>query len=268
VSDHWYTTDGTPCHEIECKTKPGKFRPLKMEEVRELGLVPSVTSILGMVNNFGLRFWYRRETLQWFIEQKPRPRRKSKDETDQEYCARMVVESDPHLKRSARLGTRIHNMIERMIRRKSLVEDQELSPFCEKPFEWFEDQRYRDVVVERPFTSVLGYGGQIDVVVGGSDDEPENPAIVDWKSQATEPGNKFKIYPSYGAQLVAYAKGICLDDAQLVNVMISTTEPSRFEVFEWPREQHDALWMAFLQAFALWKGPLGKNYDPTEGSPF
>jgi hypothetical protein len=226
-----------------------------------------VTTILDIVHKHPLTEWKRRETLDWFLQQKPKPRHK-KGESDADYARRMVAESDPYLKRAADLGTKVHDMIERMVRRETIIDEEGITEYCTGPYGWYREQGYRDVALERPFASVLGYGGRIDVVVGGSDGEPENPVIIDWKTTKSDPKYPLKPWPSYGAQLVAYAKGICLDDAQLINVMISTTEPGRFEVFEWPREQHDALWMAFLQAFALWKGPLGKNYDPTEGSPF
>jgi hypothetical protein len=59
---HWYDGKGTPCHEIENKSKPGEYRPVTKADAKKLSLVPSVTNILGRCESKpGLDAWKRNQ---------------------------------------------------------------------------------------------------------------------------------------------------------------------------------------------------------------
>lgn len=274
MGDHWYKRDGTACHSIECKTKPGTYRSVTIKDARDLDLVPSVTTVLDIVHKYSLTEWKRRETLSWFLQQKPKPR-KTKGESDEDYAKRMVAESDPYLKRAADWGTQIHDALERSLRKLlhdgtiDLEAEAGVAEWCflDGPLGWFLDQGFREVDLEQSFATALGWGGRVDVVVGRTD--IEYPTIIDWK---TTKGYKGKLdpWPSYGVQLMAYAMGLGIRDPKLINVMIDSEKPGNFLVHEWPTESHGWLRRAWWNAFELWKSPLGKDYDPTgsEENPF
>jgi hypothetical protein len=61
---HWYRlSDGNACHFVPVKSNPGKTRSPTIKDARGLGLVPSVTTILGIVHSQGLQAWSLREMM-------------------------------------------------------------------------------------------------------------------------------------------------------------------------------------------------------------
>ena len=53
---HWYQVDGTPAHRLPTKDGSGD-RPTTIRDAKRLGLYPSVTSILGILNRPMLERW-------------------------------------------------------------------------------------------------------------------------------------------------------------------------------------------------------------------
>ena len=56
-SSHWYTQDGKPFYEIENKSAPGTMRRVTLRDARKLNLVPSVTTITGVISKPQLEAW-------------------------------------------------------------------------------------------------------------------------------------------------------------------------------------------------------------------
>src|SRR5499427_10324997 len=52
---HWYRRDGEPLHSV-LSTK-GEPRPTTLRDARKLGLLPSVTNVLGVINKPELVEW-------------------------------------------------------------------------------------------------------------------------------------------------------------------------------------------------------------------
>ncbi|MCP4618993.1 MAG: hypothetical protein GY844_21475, partial [Bradyrhizobium sp.] len=128
--------------------------------------------------------------------------------------------------------------------------------------DWYQVHACCAVSLEVPFASRLGYGGKVDylgMVDGRS-------AVVDWKTQRTKPGKPFRWYDKWACQLAAYAYGLAQQSGtiwtgDLISVAISSTEPGRLEHRCW--KDPVRWWQAFEAAFAVWRGPLGRNYDPS-----
>jgi len=55
-SVHWYTKDGEPAYTIERADGKG-FRNTTLRDAKKLGLLPSVTTILGVAAKPGLQNW-------------------------------------------------------------------------------------------------------------------------------------------------------------------------------------------------------------------
>ena len=53
-SGHWYTKDGTPAYTTMGKTGE---RNTTLRDARKLGLLPSVTTIIGQLSKTGLNTW-------------------------------------------------------------------------------------------------------------------------------------------------------------------------------------------------------------------
>ena len=118
----------------------------------------------------------------------------------------------------------------------------------------------QDVIsAEEPFACEDGYGGRIDMAFW---DTSEQKVLADVKTQSTKPKNKIRAYPEYGMQLAAYAHGLkLLGDVKLWNIIVSSTEPGRVEIYDWT-DQGQRMMDMFHHALELWIGL--KNYDPRE----
>ncbi len=60
-SGHWYAADGSPAYRIIGKN--GKERNTTVKDARERNLVPSVTTVLGLVAKPGLNTWLQQQVL-------------------------------------------------------------------------------------------------------------------------------------------------------------------------------------------------------------
>jgi hypothetical protein len=190
--------------------------------------------------------------------------------------SRPVDDLIPEIKKNAEefgrvareLGTKHHDAIECEVRVAEGVDSgylcHERVPLATvKVFrDWYANSglKLEENGIEQYFASPLGYGGRIDYVGTLGD----RLVVVDWKTQKTKAGERFKFYQKWAAQLAAYAHGVgfSMDEIHLMSVAISTTEPGRIESKIWA--DNDAWLSAFLATFDVWKGPLGKNYNPLE----
>ena len=60
-SGHFYAADGSPAYRIIGKN--GKERNTNVRDARELNLVPSVTTVLGLIAKPGLATWLQQQVL-------------------------------------------------------------------------------------------------------------------------------------------------------------------------------------------------------------
>ena len=65
ASEHWYhARTGAPCYEVPWATNPALRRPPEIRDARRLALLPSVTTVLGIVNRPGIQYWRMQQFLQ------------------------------------------------------------------------------------------------------------------------------------------------------------------------------------------------------------
>ena len=261
---HLYRPDGTAVYEIEYadKARAGEMRTPTLRDARKLGLYPSVTEILSILSKPGLERWKIHTHIEAALTQ-PRDDRPVDDLIPE------IKENAAEFARVAReIGTHHHDAIEYEVKRMEGIGDSYAFYDCVPPAtlvafsNWYANSGLvlAENGIERRFAHPLGYGGRIDYIgtLGGHD------IVVDWKTQGTKPGKPFAFYPEMAAQLAGYAHGVGfpMEDAHLMSVLISSTEPGRMDLNLWG--DNDAWLSAFLGAFELWKGPLGKNYNPIE----
>lgn len=262
-SSHWYTAAGKPMYEVPRADGSG-MKPTTLREARLMKLVPSVTSVLGIVRKPFLESWKTNQYLETALEfaESGKFTAENIDTVVEAAEARMTVARDT--------GSTYHSELEQVVQwwenREGFdyysltIPDKTLLALAD----WYHRFELRARHVEMPFACAAGYGGCIDWV--GMSRLGDGPAVyltlIDWKTQATKQNQSFKTYPEWAVQLAAYAYGIGKPDALLVNVCISTTEPGRIEHFVWDRRDNDDNYQAFMDAFAVWRSVLGKNYDP------
>ena len=55
MGNHWYKQDGSPCYEVPYADPKKGMRSTTIRDARKLNLVPSVTTILQVMDKPGLR---------------------------------------------------------------------------------------------------------------------------------------------------------------------------------------------------------------------
>lgn len=245
---HWYTRDGTPMYEVRARN--GRMRKATLADARKLDLVPSVTTILSIFVKEALERWKMRQVAYAAATTE------QGDETTDEFIARVVEEAFEEVADAADLGKRTHAAISLYLTENMPCLDEEVLPFFGAFARWANGNIETMLFSERAF-AVHGYGGKVDL---GAILRDGTTAVIDTKTQRSKPGKAMVAWDGFGEQLAAYARGLGYDDARLLNVIISTTEPGRLEVIEHTSEREKLL-EVFDAAFRVWT--YRKRYDPT-----
>lgn len=250
---HWYTAQGVPCHQIQQKTDPTKFRAVNLADARKQTLFPSVTNVLSVLAKPGLEAWKQEQMVLSALTLPRKP-----GETDDLFAKRVVEDARTQAEQAAEFGTLVHTFIaEWHAKRNPAVPVKAEASIM--AYIKLASKRLNHTASEFPFACQRhGYGGTVDFIGRMDGDE----AVIDFKTRTTTPGQPVPAYETDGLQLVAYANGTGHHSARLVNIVLSSTEPGRVEIVEWT-DQRDDLWNAFLHCLALWQWT--KKYNPKEG---
>lgn len=187
-SGHWYTKTGEPAYVV--KGKNGKERNTTLRDARSLGLVPSVTTIIGESNKPGLVNWKMNQVLLSALTLTRNP-----GETDEAFMARIRKDAAEQAKQAAERGTQIHAWIEQGLS-GGYVPDEGVE-FVELAWKELEplEQEWRH---EKSFATEF-YGGKVDI---HSDDY-----VIDIKTNE-KPVADAKIWDDHLQQLAAYREGL------------------------------------------------------------
>ena len=206
MSSHWYTKDG--------QTAYGDLK-----EAREMGYLPSVTTIDKVIANEGLEQWKIRQGI---LAALTMPKDDSEPDTD--YIARILDDSRQQAKKAAKLGSVIHKLAERYISGRPLffrgLRDDVWLLF--KPLQKWIDSHGLRGKAEEILTSDH-YAGKADYV--------DADIIIDFKTTGMTPGDikkdggimKKKVYDSWGRQLAAL-QATSRNHRDCVSVVISTNK--------------------------------------------
>jgi hypothetical protein len=108
-SGHWYAADGSPAYRVIGKN--GKERNTNVRDARERGLVPSVTTILGIIAKPGLNTWLQQQVL---LAALTLPR--IAGETEENWLERVMSDSKSTGRDAMDRGTQMHGVLERFYR--------------------------------------------------------------------------------------------------------------------------------------------------------
>jgi len=108
-SGHFYAADGSPAYKIIGKN--GKERNTTVRDARELGLKPSVTTVLGLVAKPGLSNWLQQQVL---LAALTLPR--IAGETEENWLERVMSDSKSTGRDAMDRGTQMHGVLERFYR--------------------------------------------------------------------------------------------------------------------------------------------------------
>lgn len=260
---HWYFRDGTSCHEVPLKTDPSRKRNTTIKDAKDLGLVPSVTTVMKATKSPALDAWKQRQVIEACYNNK-------NVNLPLDQWSGMVTEAAfASVGKAADDGEQYHLVVESVVRNEELP-DYELtippeffSGFCK----WWHEMGVECDETEVNFAHPSGYGGRMDFV---GHDKDNRDVFIDWKTRDTKGKTTLAYYrDSMPVQLAAYMNGyaykisddmLFLHDPRLISVIISRDEPGRVEHHEWPDDDHKHYLYAFNALFDWWK--YVNQYDP------
>lgn len=254
-SSHWYDREGKPCHTQ--LTKEGDVRPTNIRDARKLGLVPSVTNVLGVIAKEALTTWKVNQAILTATKHA-----KNEGEADDTYCKRIASISQEQVFEAADLGKAIHAGIENWINNGELPDDKDIRVCVEPVIDWIQSVGIKVVASEKILVDLEhGYAGTADLLFTYGDGK--GVGVLDFKSRKSTAGKKMESWNTEPLQLAAYANtawgagklGGCL----MANVLISTTEPGRYEIVKHAEpERHFG---AFKAALRMWSYLKGYQYE-------
>lgn len=251
VSSHWYTRDGVPAYTIK-KAKGDGERATTLRDARKYNLLPSVTTLFGVMAKPGLDKWKLSKAIESAL-----CTTRDEEEPDERYYSRILERSFEETSIAAELGTRIHDAIDAYF--DEIPIDEDLAQYVEPTMAYLEslnltDIRREEVVVNR----MEGYAGRVDLLAryGNSN------IIIDFKTKKTKEGVKVTPFDFQATQIAAYAMAAfgTLDHCVGANVYISTTEPGRIEKAVYNEEKLVKEYELLTNIASIWRHL--KNYDP------
>jgi hypothetical protein len=248
MSNHWYDRHGKPCYTVIGKN--GKERDTTLADARRLQLVPSVTTILDVLNKPALGDWKVRQGV---LAALTLPRLDGED--DERFISRVVNDSRQQAIQAAEEGNRIHAAIEAWFGDKWCIHTKYVEHVGAVDIllrETFPD--VSDWIPEASFASPLGYGGKVDL------HSPSTGIVVDFKTKDFGPGDKKKLAYDQHYQLAAYQVGLGFLDSEVVrgaNIFVSRTHPGHAVIHVWSPEEMADGWDVFSKALACWQAIKG-----------
>ena len=244
MADHWYSREtGGPAHFTN-------GRATTLRDARKVGLVPSVTTVLNILDKPALTNWKVEQAILSALTMPRDPL-----ESDQDYLARIKRDSVQQAKDAAEEGSRIHDAIDASF--KGIRFDTRYRPHVEgvraKLAELYPG--INDWVTERTFASPLGYGGSCDI------HSPSTGIVGDYKSKDLAPGDTKKLAYDQDRQIAPYNRGLGLPENEGFNLFVSRTHPGHVVAHVWTKEQLADAWEIFRASLALWKAV--KKFDPS-----
>ncbi len=244
-SGHWYDREGKPMYTIVGSN--GVERNTTLRDAKSLGLVPSVTTIIGIVAKPFLE--------NWKINQALNSAMKLEQEEDESYDAfiyRCKEDSKQISLNAAKEGTRIHNKIEEGFLGTSQNKTyQVIKNYLDKEYpkeKW---------IAEDSFCSSLGYGGKIDLY-------SKSGIFVDFKTKDNLEGKDPAklIFDEHGMQLSAYAQGCECPYPKRLSIFVDRKQDDLILCHVWDESTHSQHLEMFNSLLTYWK--LVKKYDPSD----
>jgi hypothetical protein len=243
---HWYDSiDGSPRYTVPYANGKGE-RATNLGDARKLKLVPSVTTILGIVDKPALTKWKMDQIIKAVLENPYHS-----FNCVEQWKRQIFSASQREGKEAADRGGAIHDVLEKYYLGKDLHPDFE--DYCRPAIELL-GQRFGKMaqwVPEASFSHKLGFGGKCDLHMLPCKDFP-NGVIVDFKTKSARDFSKVKAYPEQCQQLVAYREGFGISKAECYNLFIGTNTPGELLLHEWDEAECADAWECFQHLVGYW----------------
>lgn len=259
-SAHWYTRDGKAMHTIQNADGDGT-RPTTLADARKLGLFPSVSSILQLLDKPGLDKWKMEQVALAGLRLK-----KDKKESEDYYIDRVIVESRKEVEKAGDHGTGVHGEMDRYFSAK--LNKTEFAPnavtyaYTAPAIQWIEARGITPVVSEIVLINHEdGFGGTSDLPFLWQN--LTKPGVLDYKTKKTKPDYPIEPFPDQAMQIAAYGKTYWKErfiDCCGINLYMSSTEIGRTEAAAYSPAQLAAEYRIFQMLCNVWRHL--NQYDP------
>jgi len=255
-SSHWYYRDGRPCHEVPYADPRKGMRPTTVTDARKLGLVPSVTNILGVKSKPQLETWKMDQTIRAALTLE-----RIENETVEAFAARIAIAADAERDKASGWGTELHDQIEAFVKTGAFTATGDTLRYLESFEQWYRTRVVKVLASEKSVIGRLGYAGRLDLhAILRADDGTEYEAVIDFKSQRQNGRPKASFYIEWSMQLAAYAAALAEDGRPiaLVSLVIPSDAPGPLETKRW--DNGPEAMEAFRSCHTLWC--FEKGYRP------
>jgi hypothetical protein len=246
---HWYTAEGESAHVVIGKN--GKERNTTVADARQMGLYPSVTSVLGIMDKPQLTAWKIEQAIMSSLTLP-----KEADETLETYARRVVKDSKESTTKAAEHGTRMHEQAENILMGRAVCKDEDLQPYIATFKKWADENVEKTYWCEKALVGA-GYAGRCDAYVKlkGIGD-----AIIDLKNRKVNP----KYDPFYETsdcpQLWAYRTASENPKAACVSIVLASNDSSKLMTRVWEDDELYQSGIAFNALLRVWAWV--KGYTP------
>ena len=203
-SGHWYDESGNCAYEIIGAN--GKQRATTLRDAKKLGLLPSVTTVIGVAAKPGLDRWKQEQAI---LAALTLPRLDGEEEKD--WLSRVLSDSRSQGKDAAARGTAIHNIIESFFDGILL---ESVPTYC-RNVENALQAAYgaRAWLPEQSGSHELGFAGKVDLHAKGDKVKGIVPVVADFKTKEV-PLEKVVPYDEHIMQMAAYRELLGLEGAR------------------------------------------------------
>ena len=240
-SGHWYLPDGSPAYSVTGKN--GKKRASNVKDARELGLLPSVTTIIACAAKPALDVWKQQQAI---LAALTLPRLEGESEED--WLSRVVADSKETAKQAAERGTQIHGVIEAFYEGVYLPELPAYVRVVETAInEHFGQQLW---LAEKSFAHG-GYGGKCDLISRPHAHPKSDGYVIDFKTTEKDV-DKLDTYFDHHMQLAAYRMGFEMPKARCAIVYVNALQ-NKAKLLEIPEDDLRIGWDCFSHLLSFYR---------------
>jgi len=175
----------------------GEPRRTTLGDARKLGLLPSVTNIIGVIAKPELTAWLQEQAVMAALTLPRQP-----GEREDAFAKRVVADSRTTRDGAADFGTAFHNGAERVARTLEVDPADRLAPWLNLYRDWFQASCARLLWTERALVNAeVGYAGTADLLM---EHRVHGLTLVDLKTQHVRGTSGQATYRSWGYELAAY----------------------------------------------------------------
>jgi len=239
-ASHWYYPDSRPCYEVPYADPSKGMRPTTLRDAKKLGLLPSVTTCLRVLDKPALNSW-KIEMAVLAVLTTP----KLADEPLDAFIKRVLSvdkEQDAEAAKARELGTQIHDALELAL--GNWPYEESFAPYVLPVLDALKPMG--KVLATEKIMVGEGYAGRIDAILDGNE-----ITVVDFKTTKTLPKESWWEHQLQTAAYCAALGNTGNKRIKSCNIYIDTINAGK--IFVSVQEDWGKAFEAFDHVLSYWK---------------